>query len=1557
MDKNISILLNAIKIDDKYLDELKDTSLLEIHVNKKTNKWTFKLKNKTNLSSELFFTMRSKIKEVYNNVSIVDLCVITDNENKDLIPEYYKETLTLVKDVQRMSLIFSDNLIKKDDNYYIEVVNIAEKHQVDEMIDKINLLYKMYGFTSKIDIYLNEEKGLEIKDKIKNDVSSITVQAPVKEEKVESTDTKKPYDASKKTFTRAPKTPDPDCVLGRTIKDNPVKINSLIGEDNSITVRAKVFGVDFFESSKTDFKIITLKITDFSDSIYCKVFVRDDEEYSRLQKELKAGKWFTIRGYTKNDTFAKELVLNARDIMKFNAPDESRKDTCDIKRVELHAHTKMSQMDGVMEAKDYIKTAIKWGHKAAAVTDHNGGQSFPDIYHAVCDHNKNLKEGEEPFKAIYGTELTMVDDQVDIVIRPTDASLLDTTYVVFDLETTGFNATGGDSIIEIGAVKIHQGNIIDRFDELINPGRPLPHTITEVTNITDAMLQGKDNEENATKRFIEWMQDAPVVAHNAKFDISFLVAAYNKYNLGEFKNTVIDTLKLSQTLDNNYARHSLSALVKRYDVPWDESAHHRGDYDAEGTALVFHKMLKKLDANNFKTINDFNNLVSKDEIYKYGVTHHINILVKNKTGLKNLFKLISYANTKYLYKMPRIPRSEVESLREGLLIGSGCYEGEVFKMARSKGDHELSNIINFYDYVEVQPPDVYSHLLDTHNFDSKEELLNNIKKVINATIASGKLIVATSDAHQLDPEDKIYRQIIVNQKVPGGGRHPLAKNDIREIPNQYFRTTDEMNDNFSFLDDKTRDLIVVENPNKIADMCEIVEVIVETGGIPFSPKVGSDDGKSYLDCPAVVTDLVYTKANEWYGDPLPYNIESRIATELYGDIVYKCCTINIKQEEPNISDKELAPKAYAMLHSTIIKGFDSVKLLVEDYVKKNWNQESDGEMNEKSLAKKVKKTLGGVIGGGFDPIYLISQRLVKHSNDDGYIVGSRGSVGSSFVATMMGITEVNPLPAHYLCRNEECKYSEFIDEFGEAYAKEYSSGYDLPEKICPRCGKPLGKEGQDMPFATFLGFNADKVPDIDLNFSGDNQASAHAYTKVLFGEDNVYRAGTIGTVADKTAFGYVKGYCEDKGITNMRTAEVERIAAGCTGVKRTTGQHPGGIVVIPQYMDVYDFTPYQYPADDKTAEWRTTHFDYHAIDQDVLKLDILGHDDPTILRMLQDLSGIDVKTLPFDDKEVVSLLTGTEALGVTPEQIECPIGTLGLPEVGTKFVIGMLVETKPKTFSELVKISGLSHGTDVWAGNASELIENNIVPFKDVIGCRDDIMVNLMNWGMFPKDAFKIMEFVRKGRPKKQPNEWKVWKEKMEQAKIPDWYIESCHKIQYMFPKAHACAYVMSMLRIAWFKVHHPNWYYTAYFSIRVDDFDIETMIKGYDAIKAKVDDLDAKGFEATNKESGILDSLRIALEATARGIKFSNISIEKSDAKRFKIDENDPNTLIPPFKTIDGLGENVANQIVESRKDKYFLSIEDLQKRGKISQTLIDKMRMMGMLEGLPESSQMTLF
>ncbi len=1262
---------------------------------------------------------------------------------------------------------------------------------------------------------------------------------------------------------------DKDCIYGSAINGITVTMDSQKAPVNSCIFEGKIFDVEEFQSSKNNFKIITLKITDYTNSFLAKIFTQDTMEFNRLLKDLKSGIWVRIEGSIKYDDYAKDLVMNARNIISIPSKDTVLKDEMPVKRVELHSHTMMSQMDGVLDVKTYLDTLHNMGYKSVAITDHNGAQSFPDAFHKERAFNKGIEKDEDKFKVIYGTELVMIEDSVDIVKRPVDMPSLDATYCVFDLETTGFNAGGGDSIIEIGAVLIKEGEIIERYDELINPGRELPARITEVTSITDAMLKDKDNEENAVKRFIEFIKDYPLVAHNAKFDCSFLEMAYKKYNLGEFTNCVIDTLELSRTLDNGFARHGLSALVKRYNIDWDESSHHRGDYDAEGTAKVFDKMIKKMYNQNIENIKDFNNLVSKDEIYKYGKSYHVNLLVQNKKGLKNLFKLISLANTKYLFKTPRILRSEIEAHREGILVGSGCYESEIFTQAKRLSDEELSNLIQFYDYVEVQPPEVYSHLIETGDFYNILEVQNNIEKIVDCTRNSGKIIVATGDVHHLKREDKISREIIVNQKVPGGGRHPLCKSEITNIPSQHFRTTEEMLKDFKFLGEDLAQEIVIDNTIKISKMCEILEVIIDTHGTPFSPKIDNSEN--------IVKEMVYSRAHELYGDELPLIIENRIQDELRG-----------------------------------------------------------------------------ILKGGYDVIYLIAHKLVKHSNDEGYLVGSRGSVGSSFVATMMGITEVNPLEAHYVCHN--CKYSEFKNEEGIMYSQSYSCGYDLPDKVCPKCGANLNKEGQDMPFATFLGFDADKVPDIDLNFSGDNQASAHEYTKVLFGEDNVYRAGTIGTVADKTAYGFVKGYCEAKNIIDMKNVEVERLAKGCTGVKRTTGQHPGGIVVIPGYMDVYDFTPYQYPADDDSKAWRTTHFDYHAIAENVLKLDILGHDDPTVLRMLQDLSGLDVTKVPLGEKETMKIFLGPEVLGVSKEDIECDTGTLGVPELGTNFVIKMLSETKPKTFAELVKISGLSHGTDVWAGNARDLIMSGDVEFKDVIGCRDDIMVNLMNYGMEPLTAFKIMEFVRKGKASFDPETWSGFASLMRESGVPEWYIETCGKIKYMFPKAHAVAYVISAFRIAWFKVHKPIYYYASYYSVRAHDFDIGVMCSGYDKVKAKFDEIRDKGFDASVKESALKDELQMAMEMYKRGFKFKMIDLDKSDAKNFVIDD-DGTSLIFPFRGLDGLGENVAKAIVEERTKGPFLSIEDLQERAKINSTTIERMRAFGVFEGMSESNQLSLF
>ncbi len=1513
MQDKLNILLNKTKLSLEKRTYFEEGKLEKIICNKAQDKYVFLINLKSVLPLGIFLEFTDLLKPAFKSAKSTSIKITAANFDLENLTDYYRYYIKEFSKAAPLLSTFTDsNLSLENKKLIIDVANKAEEMKFSSIKEDLEKKLNNAGFDINIETKIDEEKALEIRKEIEKEKTAEIPVIPKKESPI---------------------------IMGSEIKSKLTNVSSLTFEMDNVTVEAKIFGKELFESPKTNFKIITLKIFDGTDSMYCKIFCREDEEFQNYNKRLKEGKWYKIRGYTKNDKYSNEIVLNARDINASDKQDEVRMDNAKEKRVELHSHTMMSQMDGVSKIdlkkhySDLVDTAIKWGHKAIAITDHNGCQAFPVVFDMVTSHNK---KSEDKFKALYGVELTLIDDTVDIVTNPTDDDLLKTTYVVFDFETTGFNAGGADSIIEVGAVKICNGEIIDRFSELINPGRKLPQKIIDITNITDEMLVGKDNEEKVIKRFIEWFGDLPMVAHNAKFDVSFLKMAYKKYNLGEFNNTVIDTLELSRTMDSSYARHSLSALVKRYEVPWDEDAHHRADYDAEGTALVLHKMLKKLEARNFEKISDLDKLVSKNEIHKYGTAYHVNLIALNRTGLKNLFKLVSLANTTYLYKTPRILRSEIEKHREGLLVGSGCYESEIFKQARSKSDEELSNLISFYDYVEVQPPEVYDHLIQMNDFGSKAELISHLTKIIRVTKDAGKLIVATGDVHHLNPEDKIYREIIVNQKVPGGGRHPLAKKNITSIPNQYLRTTDEMLDAFHFLDEEVAKEIVITNPNKIADMAEEIEVIIATPA-PFAPKID----KSV----ETTTDMVYKKAKEVYGDPLPYLIEERIAAEFYGNEPLNI--IKKRADKKGLIGEEYDKYIYSELHNIMQTYYDGVKSLVKEDIKEN-----NPNMSKEDIDKEAASKLTAIIGANFDVIYLIAQKLVKKSNDDGYLVGSRGSVGSSFVATMMGISEVNPLPPHYVCPN--CKKTIFEMD-GTSLGSIYNCGYDMPDLKCPDCGELMHKDGHDMPFATFLGLHADKVPDIDLNFSDLNQAAAHEYTKVLFGEDNVYRAGTISTVAERTAFGYVKGYCEDKGIM-MRTAEVERLAMGCTGVKRTTGQHPGGIVVIPGYMEVFDFTPFQYPADDATSAWRTTHFDYHAIDQDVLKLDILGHSGPTKLRLIQDLTGDDITKVPLDDKETMGIFTSTKPLGVTEEEINCSIGTIGIPEFGTPFTIKLVQDTKPKTFAELTKISGLAHGTDVWEGNASELIKNDIVPFSEVIGCRDDIMVNLINYGIEPTKAFNIMEFVRKGKASKDPDKWLQLAEDMHKANVPEWYINSCQKIKYMFPKAHAAAYVINAFRLAYYKVHRPGVYYYSQFSVEYTDFDIDAMIKGYDAVKMRMEEIIDKGYNTTNKENNILECLKLALEALARGIKFAPIDINKSEALNFVLSE-DEKTLIPPFKTIDGLGDVVAKNIVVEREKAPFLSIEDLQKRAKISSTLIEKMRIMGMLDGLDETSQLSLF
>ncbi|MGM0788951.1 MAG: PolC-type DNA polymerase III [Bacillota bacterium] len=1222
--------------------------------------------------------------------------------------------------------------------------------------------------------------------------------------------------------------------IGLTIKDDADfrRLEEIVDEERRVAVEGFIFAAETKElrSGRT---LLTFKVTDYTSSIMVKMFSRDKEDAALFQ-HVQKGMWVKVRGSIQNDTFVRDLVMIGNDINEIKPV--LRKDTApeDEKRVELHLHTPMSQMDAVSSVSALVSQAKKWGHKAIAITDHAVAQSFPEAFGAGKKND---------IKILYGVEINLIDDGVPIAYNSAPIPLAEGTYIVFDVETTGLSAVY-DTIIELAAVKIHAGEIIDRFESFANPHHPLSATTIDLTGITDDDVRNAPEVEEVLRRFKEWSQNDILVAHNASFDMGFLNTGYKRYGLGKAANPVIDTLELARFLLPEMKNHRLNTLAKKFDV--ELTQHHRAIYDAEATGYLLIKMLKEVMQKGIEYHNQLNDNMGKGNAYQRARPSHCTLLAQTEAGLKNLFKLVSISHMNYFYRVPRVPRSLLEKYREGILVGSGCDRGEVFEAMMQKGPEEAEDLASFYDYLEVHPKAVYAHLIElelVRDEKALEEIISNIVKL------GEKLdipVAATGNVHYLNPVDKIYRKILINSQ---GGANPLNRH---QLPDVHFRTTNEMLDAFSFLGKEKAKEIVVENTNKVADMIDSIKPIKDD---LYTPKIDGADEE--------MRNMSYDMARRIYGDELPEIVEARL-----------------------------------------------------------------------------EKELKSIIGHGFAVIYLISHKLVKKSLNDGYLVGSRGSVGSSFVATMTEITEVNPLPPHYVC--PACKHSEFFNDGS------VGSGFDLPDKNCPTCDIPYRKDGHDIPFETFLGFKGDKVPDIDLNFSGEYQPRAHNYTKVLFGEDNVYRAGTIGTVADKTAYGYVKAYQQDNNL-QIRGAEIDRLASGCTGVKRTTGQHPGGIIVVPDYMDIFDFSPIQFPADDRTSEWKTTHFDFHSIHDNLLKLDILGHDDPTVIRMLQDLSGIDPKTIPTDDPEVMKIFSGTESLGVTQDQIMCKTGTLGIPEFGTRFVRQMLEDTKPTTFSELVQISGLSHGTDVWLGNAQELIHNSICTLSEVIGCRDDIMVYLIYQGLEPAFAFKIMESVRKGKGLSDDME-----EEMRKNEVPEWYIDSCKKIKYMFPKAHAAAYVLMAVRIAYFKVHHALLYYAAYFTVRAEDFDVEAMVRGSQAIRAKIEEINAKGLDASPKEKNLLTVMELALEMNERGYKFSKVDLYRSDATDFIIDGD---SLIPPFNAIPGLGTNAALNIVKARGEGEFLSKEDLQQRGRISKTILEYLDNHGCLESLPDQNQLSLF
>ncbi|ALB29057.1 PolC-type DNA polymerase III [Companilactobacillus heilongjiangensis] len=1424
------ILVKQIKLDSllESQDSFANGKLNKLEVHKNSKRWTFFFEFTDVLPFNEFLTFVKALKASFDGIAQVNFEITTTKaelREKD-VKDYWNYVLNDcgVNSPMVISRISQTPPYMLDGHVFFDVSNDFMADVIDgSLLNGLQAEYSSLGFPDfKIRTNIDENKSQEKEAAMKAAAAEKAKEFQAKAKEVSEKKAAKPVGNVSK--------------VGRKIPDDQeiTQMVDIIEEDRGKVVEGYVFDIDV-RKLKSGRSLLILKVTDYTSSFSIKKFSNGEDDETFFNS-LDKGAWIRVRGSVQEDNFSRELVIMAQDINIIK--HASRQDTAedDNKRIELHAHTNMSQMDAIPSATDLIKRASDWGQTGIAITDHRALQAFPEAY------NAGKKFG---VKIAYGVEVDLVDEGNPIAYNLRDQKLEGSEYVIFDTETTGLSAVY-DSIIEIGATKMKDGEVIDRFDKFINPGHPLSEITTNLTSITTEMVENEPDENVIVGEFMDFIGDDILVGHNVTFDMGFMNAALTRMGRNRLAMPVIDTLEMSRTLHSEYRNHKLDSLAKRYNIVLEH--HHRADSDAETTGYLMYKLFAELEdkfgTNNVEQLNDH---IGGEEAYKQARPTHAVLLAKTQAGLKNMFKIVSYSMTQYYYRTARVPRRLLNKYREGIIVGSACENGEVFTSMMQKGYDDTRELAQYYDYLEVMPRSLYQHLIDIKIIKDENALEEILKNIVKLGKELNKPVVATGDVHYLDEHDKVYRDIVIKAvKSNALGRRP-------ELPDVQFRTTNEMFDEFNYMDQATEQEIIVDNPKKIMDSIDEISPVKDK---LYTPKMeGAEDE---------IKNLTLNKAHELYGDPLPEIVQERM-------------------------DKELK----------------------------------------------------SIIGNGFSVIYLISQRLVYKSNKDGYLVGSRGSVGSSFVATMTGITEVNPLPPHYRC--PKCKYSEFFTK------GEVGSGYDLDDKKCPKCGTDLEKDGQDIPFETFLGFKGDKVPDIDLNFSGDYQPVAHNYTKVLFGEDHVFRAGTIGTIADRTAFGYVKNYQELTG-KNLRNAEVERLAIGSTGVKRTTGQHPAGIIVVPDYMDIFDFTPIQYPADDQSALWKTTHFDFHSIHDNILKLDILGHDDPTMIRMLQDLSGIDPKSLPVKDPEVMELFRSTESLGVTPEQIFSKTGTLGVPEFGTRFVRGMLEKTHPTTFAELLQISGLSHGTDVWLGNAEELIDKGIVTLKEVIGCRDNIMMDLIHYGMDSQMAFQIMEHVRKGRG--IPDDWK---QAMKDADVPDWYIDSCLKIKYMFPRAHATAYIIMALRIAYFKVHYPLYYYSAYFTVRADDFDLVSMTTGKDAVKAAMKEINDKGMDASTKEKNLLTVLELANECLERGFKIKMVDIEKSDAFEFKI--IDDKTLLAPFNAIPGLGDNVAKQIIAAREEKPFLSKQDLSTRGKVSKTVIEYMTENHALDGMPEENQLSLF